>query len=183
DSALRGVLLFQPAYDDAVMQRSDIQSHCVDLHSIYYKNSSTLCDHPRALRMKRFLVFLPRSFEVVGFLLLLVSFPFGAFPFLKLCPVRDSNFGCRTRSSRVNDKPKVIAGRSADQIEGILRILPRREGPVLQVIESVHGWVDFRLNTSRGTVFRRNGLHHIWPGKPFRGVAIVGHGHLVELTV
>ena len=35
--------------------------------------------------MKRFLVLLPRSFEVVGFLFLLVGFPFGAFLFLKLC--------------------------------------------------------------------------------------------------
>ena len=38
DPALRGFFLFQPAYEDAVMQRSDIHSHFFDLHLIHFKN-------------------------------------------------------------------------------------------------------------------------------------------------
>src|SRR5437870_12215036 len=41
DPAFRGFFLFQPAYEDAVMQRSDIHSHSFDLRSIHSKTRTT----------------------------------------------------------------------------------------------------------------------------------------------
>ena len=38
DPALRGFFLFQPPYEDAVMQGSDIHSHFFDLRSIHSKS-------------------------------------------------------------------------------------------------------------------------------------------------
>src|SRR5258707_366830 len=41
DAAFRGFLLFQPAYDDAVVQGSDIHSHFFNLRLIHSKDSDT----------------------------------------------------------------------------------------------------------------------------------------------
>src|SRR5438094_5847895 len=41
DPAFRGFFLFQPAYQDAVMQRSDIHSHVFDLRSIHCKTRTS----------------------------------------------------------------------------------------------------------------------------------------------
>src|SRR5207245_10677787 len=64
DPAFRGFFLFQPAYKDAVMQRSDIHSHFFDLRSIRYKTSRPI------LRAENLQILLPRRFQRITLLFL-----------------------------------------------------------------------------------------------------------------
>src|SRR6266571_6799656 len=79
DPALRGFLLFQPAYEDAVMQGSDIHSHFFDLHSIHSKTRTiTSCDSRPTLRAKNLPIFLPGYFQIIRLFSLAFSFPIRA---------------------------------------------------------------------------------------------------------
>src|SRR5438034_9853137 len=59
------------------------------------------------------------------------------------------------------------------KIEGILRVLPGRDGRLSHAIPVVRRVVDRKRNICRRSVFRRNGLHHVLLSEPFRGGLIV----------
>src|SRR5260370_22070823 len=59
----------------------------------------------------------------------------------------------------------------------------RSNGLLLHVISLVRRGIDFRLNTCRRPVLRRNGLHHVLRGESYRGSSIVSHENLIELGV
>src|SRR2546427_8588254 len=82
----------------------------------------------------------------------------------------------------VNDEPKMIGERRTHKIEGILRILPRRDRLLPNFIPVVRRGVDLHHNICRRAILGRNGLHHVLRGEPFCGSSIVSHGNLIELA-
>src|SRR5882762_9006703 len=70
-----------------------------------------------------------------------------------------------------------------DKIEGILHVLPGRDGRLRHAMPVARRVVDRKRNICRRTVFRRNGLHYVLLSEPFSGASIVSHRNLVELAV
>src|SRR5207253_1429107 len=70
-----------------------------------------------------------------------------------------------------------------DKTEGILRILPRRDGFFLRVISVARRRIDLRRYNRGRTVLRRNGFHHVRLSEAFCRRSIVSHGDFVELAI
>src|SRR5271157_1803244 len=115
DPALRGFLLFQPAYEDAVMQRSDIHSHSSTSIQSIPKARTKLCGYRPPLRMKSLLVLLPHGFEVVRFLFPLVGFLFRALPLFQFHSIRNGQFSFCVDPLGVDDESETMGERGADQ--------------------------------------------------------------------
>src|SRR5437879_4146491 len=85
--------------------------------------------------------------------------------------------------SAITRKLQANGDRGADMVDGLLCIFPRSNGLLPHVISLVRRGIDFRLNTCRRAVLRRNGLHHVLRSESFRRSSIVSHRNLVELGV
>src|SRR5207302_8763000 len=184
DPALRGFFLFQPAYEDAVMQRSNIHSHFLRPPFDLFQNLSTqpVVTTPD-LRPKTFLVLLPRHFQVVRLLFLACGFAIRALLLVKFHGFCNGEVGLCIGPLRRQHQPQDIAERRTDKIDGILRILPRHDGPLLRFISRVRRRADLRRYNCGRTVLRRNGLHHVPLSESFRERWIVSHRNLVELAI
>src|SRR5256885_14925633 len=77
----------------------------------------------------------------------------------------------------------MISGGRTGKIEGVLRILPRRDRLLPHVRPVVLRGINLQRNICRRAVFRRDGVHHVFCGEPFRGGLVVSHRNLVELAV
>ena len=83
----------------------------------------------------------------------------------------------------INDEPKTVSKGITNEIEGILRILPRAYGALLRVVSNAQRGIGFWRHARRRSVLRRNGLHHIFGGKPFGGTLIIPDRDLIQLSV
>src|SRR5260221_12640389 len=70
-----------------------------------------------------------------------------------------------------------------DKIEGILRVLPGRDGRLRHAMPVVRRVVDRKRNICRRAVFWRKGVHHVLSSESFRGASVVSHTNFVELDI
>src|SRR5438477_12968932 len=82
-----------------------------------------------------------------------------------------------------NGAPTEIREGRTDENEGMLCMLRRRDTLLPQVRPVVLRRVTLQRNICRRAVFRRDGVHHVFCGEPFRGGLVVSHRNLVELAV
>src|ERR1700747_2217229 len=85
-----------------------------------------------------FLILLARHFQVVRLLFPTFGFSLWALLLVEFHGFSNGEFGLCIGPFRKNDQPKRIAERGTDQFEGVLPILPRRDGLLLCVICGVH---------------------------------------------
>src|SRR5713226_9359452 len=153
------------------------------VQSIPKLEQSTFCGSRPTLRAKNLLILLPRHFQIVRSLFLTLGFSLRALLLLQFHSFHNGKLSVCIDSLGVNDEPKMIGEGRTDKIEGILRVLPGRDGRLRHAMPVVRRVVDRKRNICRRAVFRRNGLHHVLLSEPFRGASIVSHRNLVELAI
>src|SRR5260370_27731600 len=102
----------------------------------------TLCGSRPTLPAKNLLILLPRHFEVVPLLFMNRVFSLRPLLLIQFHGFRDSKLSFFIDALGINDKPKAISIGRAHKIEGILRILPRRDGLLPHVIAVVPRGID-----------------------------------------
>src|SRR5882762_5502109 len=142
-----------------------------------------LCGSRPTLRVKNLPVLLSRRFEVVRLLFLNRGLSLRPLLLIQFHGFRDSKLSFFIDALGINDEPKAISIGGADKIEGVLRVLPRRDRLLPHHIPVILSGIDLHRSICRRAVFRRDRLHHVLCGEPFRAGSIVSHRNLVELAV
>src|ERR1700737_2728453 len=83
-----------------------------------------LIPQAQGLRPKTLLVLLPRSFEVIRFLLLALDCSFGGVLLIHFHDVRKSRVSLRSGLFGIDDQLKTIGERRSHEIQRILRVFP-----------------------------------------------------------
>jgi hypothetical protein len=112
DPALRGLLLIQPAHEDAVVQRSDLHNHFFDLSLtsigwIAGISSARTRGLRLGLRAKTLLILFPRHLKIIRFLFLRIGFLSRPLLLLEFHSFRRSKFHFRIDLLGVNDESEI----------------------------------------------------------------------------